>query len=231
MAGPPRMFVHGDYTLEAAIVILDEKHPVLPEFGPHDLNLYILVSAATVAKDMIRSFQAVRFGMMVGIRGNSEEAGNQEECEDDMKDIQDIQLGDFVIYLHSKSSGAVVPILSTVTHLKAEHELRGHRISEALSNMMLSYPALTTKFQYPGSKKYCLFKSDIVLIAQTENVICFKTEAAGTLFMPIPMRQVWPGPQPEGDGSQVCIKQRCLGISSPQERTQRGRGCVSAAGK
>jgi nucleoside phosphorylase len=129
--------------LVAAMAMLDERHPALPAIDPHDANSYVLgrigdhnvviaclpaattgkVSAATVAKDMIRSFQAVRFGLMVGIgggapyygaRGNDnsasgdEEGEDSEDSEDDPEDIRDIRLGDVVISLHSKSSDAVV---------------------------------------------------------------------------------------------------------------------------
>jgi nucleoside phosphorylase len=211
-----------DTELVAAMAMLDEEHPVLPAADPHDSNSYVLgrigdhnvviaclpaeitgkVSAATVAKDMIRSFPAVRFGLMVGIgggapyygvRGNAISASEEdaeedfEDSEDDPDGIRDIRLGDVVISLHSKSSDAVVQydfgkslqgkefihsggklnkppsiVLSAVAHLKAQHELRGHRISETLSNTVAIYPALATKFQYPGSRKDCLFKSDII---------------------------------------------------------------------
>jgi nucleoside phosphorylase len=77
--------------LVAARAMLDEKHPVLLVIDPHDSNSYVLgrisdhniviacllaeimgkVSAATVAKDMIRSFPAVRFRLMVGIGGGA----------------------------------------------------------------------------------------------------------------------------------------------------------------
>ncbi|PYH76158.1 putative G-protein beta WD-40 repeats-containing protein [Aspergillus uvarum CBS 121591] len=131
--------------LVAAMAMLDEKHPVLPAIDPHDSNSYVLgtigdhnvviaclpaettgkVSAATVAKDMIRSFPAVRFGLMVGVGGGvpyfnaggsdhrteAKEGGDSEdsdESDDDPADTRDIRLGDVAISLHSKSSDAVV---------------------------------------------------------------------------------------------------------------------------
>ncbi|KAI7973959.1 hypothetical protein EIK77_004979 [Talaromyces pinophilus] len=210
--------------LVAAMAMLDEKHPGLPATDPHDANSYVLgrigdhnvviaclpaattgkVSAATVAKDMIRSFPAIRFGLMVGIGGGApyygargdensatveEEDESSEYSEDDSEDIRDIRLGDVVISLHSKSSDAVVQydfgkslqkrefvrsggklnkppnlVLSAVSYLKAQHELDGHRISEILSKLALNHPANASKFQYPGSKNDCLFKSTIVHI-------------------------------------------------------------------
>ena len=131
--------------LVAAGAMLDEEHPVLPAADPQDTNSYLLgkigthnvviaclpaettgkVSAATVAKDMVRSFKAVRFGLMVGIGGGApyygvmgnndagdgepeDEDSEDEDSEEDFEDIQDIRLGDVVISLHSKSAEAVV---------------------------------------------------------------------------------------------------------------------------
>ncbi|KAF4215380.1 hypothetical protein CNMCM5878_008086 [Aspergillus fumigatiaffinis] len=124
----------------AAGAMLDEEHPVLPAVHSQDTNSYLLgrigdhnvviaclpakttgkVSAATVAKDMLRSFPAVRFGLTVGIGGGAPYYGTQgydntgfseqeeEDSEDDLEDIRDIRLGDVVVSLHSKSAEAVV---------------------------------------------------------------------------------------------------------------------------
>ncbi|KAJ5688271.1 hypothetical protein N7536_010890 [Penicillium majusculum] len=125
--------------LVAAGAMLDDEHPVLPAADPNDINSYLLgrigdhnvviaclpaeqtgkVPAATVAKDMVRSFPAIRFGLMVGIGGGApyyrgENEGNidvdeSDDSEDeDLDEIQDIRLGDVVISLHSKSSEAVI---------------------------------------------------------------------------------------------------------------------------
>jgi nucleoside phosphorylase len=124
----------------AAGAMLDEEHPVLPAVHSQDTNSYLLgrigyhnvviaclpaettgkVSAATVAKDMLRSFPAVRFGLMVGIGGGAPYYGTQEYdniefseqeeevSEDYLEDIRDIRLGDVVVSLHSKAAEAVV---------------------------------------------------------------------------------------------------------------------------
>ncbi|KAL4929897.1 uncharacterized protein BDV17DRAFT_290253 [Aspergillus undulatus] len=126
--------------LVAAAAMLDEEHPVLPAADLWDTNSYILgrigehnvviaclpaettgkVSAATVAKDMLRSFPAVRFGLMVGIGGGAPYYGAQrdndakysgdeeEDSEVNLEEIRDIRLGDVIISLHSKSTEAVV---------------------------------------------------------------------------------------------------------------------------
>jgi nucleoside phosphorylase len=127
--------------LVAAGGMLDEEHPILPAADPKDSNSYLLgrigshnvviaclpaektgkASAATVATDMVRSFKAVRFGLMVGVGGGapyygvkdnidaeSSEPEDEDSEEDDSEEMQDIRLGDVVISLHSKSTEAVV---------------------------------------------------------------------------------------------------------------------------
>jgi nucleoside phosphorylase len=127
--------------LVAASAMLDEEHRILPAADPGDANTYLLgrigdhnvviaclpaettgkVSAATVAKDMLRSFPSIRFGLMVGIGGgvpyNAQEKLNgdangegdsDDESEPDTEEIQDIRLGDVVVGLNSKSTEAVV---------------------------------------------------------------------------------------------------------------------------
>ncbi|KAJ6256493.1 hypothetical protein Dda_8355 [Drechslerella dactyloides] len=130
-----------DTELVAAGTMLDHEHDMLPAADPKDDNTYLLgsignhnvviaclpaktagkVSAATVAKDMTRSFKAIRFGLMVGIGGGAPYYGaegnhsaggeapeDEDSEEDDPEEIRDIRLGDVVVSLHSKSSEAVV---------------------------------------------------------------------------------------------------------------------------
>ena len=121
--------------LVAAEAMLDEEHPVLPAAQPEDDNTYSLgrigdhnvviaclpaeqtgkASAATVTKDMLRSFPAVRVGLMVGIGGGAPYYGSKSDDEDysdseeePNDDIRDIRLGDVVISLHTKETEAVV---------------------------------------------------------------------------------------------------------------------------
>ncbi|TEY26689.1 hypothetical protein BOTCAL_1183g00010 [Botryotinia calthae] len=124
--------------LVVAGAMLDEEHPVLPAADPGDTNFYLLgkigshnvviaclpaentgkVSAAIVAKDMLRSFKAIRFGLMVGVGVgapsciesdlDAEEQSEEDEDDDEAEKRGDIRLGDVVVSLHSKSSQAVV---------------------------------------------------------------------------------------------------------------------------
>jgi nucleoside phosphorylase len=109
-------FTNDDYTvgwicaleaeLAASQAMLDEEHPELPQ-AENDTNAYTLgqigrhnvvlaclplgtagvSAAATVARDLLRSFPRVRFGLMVGVGGGAP--------SNDLR--QDIRLGDVVV--------------------------------------------------------------------------------------------------------------------------------------
>jgi nucleoside phosphorylase len=225
MAETPRQFTHGDYTvgwicalpeteLVAAVAMLDELHTVLPTTG-NDTNSYRLgrigthnvviaclpsgmtgkVSAATVAKDMVRSFKGMRFGLMVGVGGGAPYYGVNDNEEDVSKKTRDIRLGDVVIS-DPQSAEAVVQydfgksvqgkkfirtgtlnkpptiVLSAISQLRANHRLDGHRISEKLSTMFSERPHLAPQFQYPGSAKDRLFKSVFVHVDEKSCEAC-----------------------------------------------------------
>src|SRR5580658_6264858 len=120
-----RILHHHDYTvawvcalpleMAAAKAMLDEIHPGLPT-SPKDQNTYILgricahnvviaclpsgvhgaTSAATVASQMLFTFQSIRFGLMVGIGGGAP-----------TKEF-DIRLGDVVVSKPTGGFGGVV---------------------------------------------------------------------------------------------------------------------------
>jgi nucleoside phosphorylase len=201
--------------LVVARAMLDEEHPVLAAADPRDTNVYFLgrigshnvviaslpaekkglVSTAIVATELLHSFKAIRFGLMVGVgsgapyyneKDDDNNVTDDDGSEDAAEDAQDIRLGDVVISLHSKSSDAVVQydfgksvqekgfirtgtlnkppriVLSAVGMLQSHDELKGHNLSKHLSNMLLKYPRIATKFRHPGVAEDQLFKSDFV---------------------------------------------------------------------
>jgi nucleoside phosphorylase len=114
--------------LAASQAMLDQMHPELPQdendsnaytlgrIGQHNVVLACLPSgttgnnvAATAAKDLLRSFPKIRFGLMVGVGGGA--PGDPNDDPD-----KDLHLGDVVVsnpegihgkkefYLISKSS-------------------------------------------------------------------------------------------------------------------------------
>ncbi|KAF4447976.1 hypothetical protein F53441_8567 [Fusarium austroafricanum] len=96
--------------------MLDKIHPDLVQQDPADHNNYILgevwghnvavaclpagiyrtTSAATVAKDMLRTFKSIRFGLMVGLGGGAPSK------------TQDIRLGDIVVSQPTGTNGGVI---------------------------------------------------------------------------------------------------------------------------
>src|SRR5450432_738643 len=101
--------------MAAAQGMLDERHDPLPQ-RPHDTNVYSFgrigdhnvviaclplgvpgtTSAANVARDMLHTFDSIRFGLIVGIGGGVPSLGN------------DIRLGDIVVSKPAGTSGGVI---------------------------------------------------------------------------------------------------------------------------
>ena len=167
----------------AACELLDEEYPPLPSVSPHDSNAYTLghmgdhhvviaclpkgrygiASAATVAKDMLRSFESIRIGLMVGIGGGA--PGEKH----------DIRLGDVVVGYPVGRSGGVLPykfgkavqdkdfeitgsvnspptsLLTALSQLDMIHERKGNRITNTVQAMAALNPRVREKYQYPGS--------------------------------------------------------------------------------
>jgi nucleoside phosphorylase len=190
--------------------MLDEEHPLLLAADPADTNVYLLgrigahnvviaclpaettgtVSAAIVAKDMLRSFPKIRFGLMVGVAGGVPAFGLDGGTDDDderLGDGKDIRLGDVVVSLHSKDSDAVVQydfgksihggqfvrtgclrkppnlLLQAVSMLQGQHVRKGNNnLSYHLSKMLEKNQGLAEKFQYQGSASDRLFAANII---------------------------------------------------------------------
>jgi hypothetical protein len=159
--------------MAAAQGMLDERHNPLPS-RPHDDNAYTFgrigdhnviiaylpfgitgtTSTANVARDMFSTFNSIRFGLIVGIKGGIPSAGN------------DIRLGDIMISKSAEISGGVIQynfgktvqneqftrtgslnqppdvLLGAVANLHAKHMMEGHKISEYLSTIVEKYPAI-----------------------------------------------------------------------------------------
>jgi hypothetical protein len=198
--------------LVVAGAMLDEEHPILPASDPGDTNVYLLgrigshnvviaclpaektgiVSAAIVAKDMLRSFTRIRFGLMVGVGGGvpnlncDNETSDDDEDDEGLDDGKDIRLGDVVVSLHSKDSEAVVQydfgkslhngqffrtgslnkplnlLLQAVSMIQGQHVRKGNNLPYHLSKMLEGNPKLGNIFEYKGLSNDRLFKADII---------------------------------------------------------------------
>jgi nucleoside phosphorylase len=165
--------------LVAARAMLDEHHEV-PRLHKSDRNMYCCgrmeghnivitclptgaygtTSAATVAAQMLSTFESIRFGLMVGIGGGVPSKG------------YDIRLGDVVVSKPSGTFGGVVQydigknieggpfmrtgslnkppqiLLNAVAGLKAEHMLEGSKIPLIHSRMVENHPNMLEGFSY-----------------------------------------------------------------------------------
>ena len=187
-----RVLVKDDYTvgwvcalpleMAAAKGMLDEVHEDLQEQDTSDHNSYILgqihhhnivvaslpagvygtTPAATVAKDMLRTFPSIRFGLMVGIGGGAPSSAH------------DIRLGDVVVSEPYGTTGGVIQydrgktiqegefqrtgslnspptiLLTALSRLQAEHEGSESKIPLFLTDMIERYPKMRKEYAFQG---------------------------------------------------------------------------------
>ncbi|KAI1059135.1 hypothetical protein LB507_004119, partial [Fusarium sp. FIESC RH6] len=175
--------------MAAAKGMLDKVHPNPKEQDPSDHNTYLLgevcghnvvvaclpagiygiTSAATVAKDMLRTFKSIRFGLMVGIGGGIPSKKH------------DIRLGDIVVGQPSATNDGIVQydrgnalqnqgfertgslnappqvLLAALSRLQAEHLTDDSRIPEFLANLPRK---MKKRFSHPGASNDCLYLAE-----------------------------------------------------------------------
>ena len=175
----------------AACELLDEEHPSLSTDSPHDNNAYTLgrigdyhiviagllkwrygiASTASVAKDMLRSFDSIRIGLMIDIGGGAPSGEHN------------IRLGDVVVGCPVKKEGGVVPynfgkavqtqefertgslnssptvLLTALIKLSADHKRKGSYIAESVRLMIIKNSRLQGKYQYPDAEYDKLYES------------------------------------------------------------------------
>ncbi|KAJ5240408.1 uncharacterized protein N7469_001999 [Penicillium citrinum] len=208
---------HDDYTVgwicalpvetAAAKLMLDKIHPPLPRL-PMDQNTYIFgsigehniviaslptgaygnTSAATVGTQLLSSFHAIRFGLMVGIGGGVPSSS------------ADIRLGDIVVSQPTDTSGGVVQydlgkalsggqsmrtgmlnrppkvLLTALATLQAHHLTEDSRIVRFVSNLQAKLvPSKATKFMRP-TQKDCLFQAEYDHIAYNTCINCDRSK-------------------------------------------------------
>ncbi|KAH8193638.1 hypothetical protein TruAng_012197 [Truncatella angustata] len=155
----------------------DDNIYTLPEMGVHNIVVACLPagmtgnnSAATVAKDMLRSFP-IKVGLMVGTGGGvwSQKA--------------DVRLGDIVVSQPDGMHGGVVqwdfgkteqggvfrrtgtlnkpprPLLGAVQEIKTKHMTDGDRLAQYLSEMAKRKPRMAQAFGYPDDEHDRLFNA------------------------------------------------------------------------
>jgi nucleoside phosphorylase len=177
--------------MAAAKGMLDQVHPNLYEQTAADHNTYLLgqiqghnvviaclpagvygtISAATVAKDLVRTFKSVRFALMVGIGGAAPSTRH------------DIRLGDVVVSQPTGTTGGVIQydrgktgpeerfertgslnmppqtLLTALARLQTEHITGDSAIPEILKGAIAKYPKMKA-FTYRGESSDCLFRAE-----------------------------------------------------------------------
>jgi nucleoside phosphorylase len=167
----------------------DSNDYTLGKFGKHNVVIAVLpdgeygtASAARVASRMLLSFPNVRIGLMVGIGGGA--PGPKH----------DIRLGDVVVSAASRDEkgggvdqydfGKAIQgqefqttaflnqppeILRTaMSGLKAQYEIDGHRLEEAINNILKKRPRLRKKYERPNPNSDRLYQSTVVHSANNE---------------------------------------------------------------
>lgn len=190
-------YTHGDYSVgiicalavekAAFVAMLDEEHEPLPtpksddnsytfgRIGEHNVVAACLPagvmgnnSAATVAKDMLRTFP-IKIGLMVGVGGGV------------WSNKVDVRLGDVVVSQPDGTHGGVVqwdfgkmetggfrrtgslnkpprPLLNAVQDLKTAHMVEGDKITEHLAKMLQNKPRMAQTFTHQGAEHDRLYE-------------------------------------------------------------------------
>jgi nucleoside phosphorylase len=202
----------------AARAILDKEHGRILDNDTRDQNAYFAgrihdhnvviahlpagidgtTAAASVAKDMVRTFRRLRFGLMVGIGGGipNLDKGN------------DIRLGDVVVSQPTDTTGGVVQydkgksldggnfqrkgslnappsaLLTALGALQADHESEDSKVPTYLIEMFERKPKLQrTGYTFPGPDKDNLYCRHPTSDANC-NVTCDRCDSASKVCRP-----------------------------------------------
>ncbi|KAI9162805.1 Ankyrin repeat and KH domain-containing protein [Paramyrothecium foliicola] len=180
----------------AAQAFFDEEHDELEIMADNDNNSYALgrigkhnvvmavlpkseygtTSAATVARDMLRTFPNVRIGLMVGIGGGAPAPHAQ----------RDVRLGDIVVSSRDNGKGGVFQydygkaiqdwkfehtgtlnqppplLLTAVGKLEAKYRRKGHQLSAEIDRALEQWPKLRKEYSRPPVDMDRLYRSDFV---------------------------------------------------------------------
>lgn len=174
-----RAFFDETHDQPAEVSQRDSNSYALGKIGRHNVVVavlpkgeYGLVSAASVAKDMLHSFPNIRIGLMVGIGGG---APSPEH---------DIRLGDVVVSSPGNGNGGVFQydfgktiqdktfqvtgflnqppsvLRTAMTGLSASYTLDGHHLEERISEVLEKKPRLRRGFSRPPEGTDRLYVSD-----------------------------------------------------------------------
>jgi nucleoside phosphorylase len=155
----------------------DNNTYTLGEIGKHNVVVAVLPdgeygtsSAASVVKDMLRTFTNIRIALMVGIGGGAPSAAN------------DIRLGDIVVSSPRNGIGGVIQydfgksiqdqgfcrtgilnqppalVRTAVTALRAEYISDGHNLQDIVSSVLQKKPRLRKSYARPDPNSDILYR-------------------------------------------------------------------------
>lgn len=190
------------HELVAAMRMLDEEHNSLQrDLRTGDRNIYALgrisehnvviaclppghhgaVSAAVVATNMVATFPAMRFGLLVGIGGGIPSKSRDIRLGDVVVSMPDGRFGGVVQFDRGKLSAGSFQrtgslnsppsvLMISVARLLAEHEYREPRLVRYLQFAIEQTPTLKENYNFPGRQDDRLFQSDY--FHATDNPEC-----------------------------------------------------------
>ncbi|KAL2802116.1 nucleoside phosphorylase domain-containing protein [Aspergillus granulosus] len=184
----------------AATAMLDENHGPLQHKNHNDHNIYTLgsingpngkhnvviaslpagrygtASAATAAAQMLSTFPAIKFGLMVGIGGGIPNGDSDIRLGDVVVSQPDGSFGEVRQYDCGKATvqgfeerGALNSpprvLLNAISALQSKHNMLGSQIPNLLEAMCRAYPVMARPrqgpgFVYQGTKHDILFQPD-----------------------------------------------------------------------
>ncbi|KAF5245623.1 hypothetical protein FANTH_7259 [Fusarium anthophilum] len=158
------------------------KHDVVVASLP--MSVYGTVSAATVARDMLRTFPNIRVGLMVGIGGGAPSPQH------------DIRLGDVVVSTPSGTRGGVLHysrgkavqhqefqltgslnqppqiLLTAVGALGADYKMKGHELEERIQEVLSKLPRLQKEYARPVAAEDRLYEISHIHRKSPESAAC-----------------------------------------------------------
>lgn len=176
-----QVFLDEEHEGPASVSQHDNNSYMLGRIGKHNVVIatlpfgeYGTTSAATVARDMIHSFPNIRIGLMVGIGGGAPSENH------------DIRLGDVVVGTPSngnsglfqydfgkniqgqpyQTTGALnrppTALLTALAGLQSRYERYGHKLEEAVSEMLEKNKKLKRQYKRPDLSSDRLYQSKVI---------------------------------------------------------------------
>jgi nucleoside phosphorylase len=174
-------FLDEEHERPESVSTNDNNDYTLGKVGKHNVVIAVLPegeygisSAAAVARDMLHSFSNIRMGLMVGIGGG---APSQKH---------DIRLGDIVVSAPRDGKGGVFqydfgktiqdqsfrstgflnqpPALlrAAANGLQAQYERKGHRLEEAINNILEDNRRMQEKYKRPDRSSDRLYRPRVI---------------------------------------------------------------------